>query len=1070
MIHVGVLSLIILGYFALLFAAASWAEHKGKKNRSIIANPTVYTLSMAVFCTSWTFYGSVGRAATTGLDFIAIYLGPTLMAFTWWFFLRKMLRVSKELKLVSIADFISSRYGKSVFLGAVVTIFAVIGIMPYIALQIKAVSETFTLIASAPGQDVMGTDSSFFSHVLRVDTTLILALLLGLFSVIFGARHLDASERHEGLVAAIALESVVKLFAFLMVGVFVTYGLFDGFGDIFAKFLSRFPEKQGLLLLDSEFSSYTTWATFIVMSMMAFMFLPRQFHIMVVENTREKHILEAMWRFPAYLFLINIFVIPVALGGLLLNDGDAGQADYFVVSIPLMADHLWLGLLVFVGGFSAAAGMVMLSSVALSTMMLNNLLMPVILKIKSLHGNDISGLLINLKRICIFVAILVGYGFYNVIGESYTLVKIGFISFIGATQFAPAVLFGLYWKRANRIGVLTGLILGFIVWFYTLLVPSFVFSGWLGGEILEDCLLHLGFLCPLHLFGMQGLDMWSHSLLWTMFFNVGALVSLSFLFGQDEVQKEQAARFVDIFSKTGVVAKKQRLSKAPTADELMQLMSKFIGEKKAQAAISAFLGERRIVDPELPEIKDFTERTLAGYVGSALARIIVENYLAARGSRMEDVFDIFGSVNISRAATREQLQVLFEAAKVVASGQDLQTIMDNLLDLLTRQFPFDLCVVRIVDEQGKKLRLMSQKGMSMQHLDDADREVNLDTVIGEAFLTNTIQVVNDTDGVERPVSAKIMQREGITSFAHAPIAVEGRPVGVLSAFSRTDKGIFTEEFIEVFESIAAQLGIAWRNARQTERLIAARQYRRELEIAKNIQLGLLPTSPPDVPGASLAGVCVTADHVGGDYYDFLVNDDDSLDLVIADVSGHNIAAALIMAEVRTFIQAQSLSRKQPSRLSRDLNRFFHTNLVKTEMFITMFYLKYYPQSREIAYSNAGHNLPLIWKSRRQEFQVLDAEGLILGIKPEVEYEEKTERLEPGDVLVLYTDGITEARNQMGDFFGEQRLCSLIREQSSAHPHEVIDHLLNQLQLFTGSENFKDDISMVVMRIEGESDP
>jgi serine phosphatase RsbU (regulator of sigma subunit) len=295
--------------------------------------------------------------------------------------------------------------------------------------------------------------------------------------------------------------------------------------------------------------------------------------------------------------------------------------------------------------------------------------------------------------------------------------------------------------------------------------------------------------------------------------------------------------------------------------------------------------------------------------------------------------------------------------------------------------------------------------------------------------------------------------------------VEGRPVGVLSAFSRTDKGIFTEEFIEVFESIAAQLGIAWRNARQTERLIAARQYRRELEIAKNIQLGLLPTSPPDIPGASLAGVCVTADHVGGDYYDFLVNDDDSLDLVIADVSGHNIAAALIMAEVRTFIQAQSLSRKQPSRLSKDLNRFFYTNLVKSEMFITMFYLKYYPQSREVAYSNAGHNLPLIWKSRRQEFQTLDAEGLILGIKPEVEYEEKTGQLEPGDVLVLYTDGITEARNKSGHFFGEQRLCSLIREQSSAHPHEIIDHLLHQLQLFTGSENFKDDISMVVMRIE-----
>ena len=1064
MINLGLLSLIILGYFALLFGAASWAERKGKKGQSVIANPTVYTLSMAVFCTSWTFYGSVGRAATTGLDFIAVYLGPTLMAFTWWFFLRKMLRVSKELKLVSIADFISSRYGNSVILGAVVTIFAVIGIMPYIALQIKAVSQTFDLI-SAPVFAANAKDHNVFMHIFRIDTTLILAVLLGIFSVVFGARHLDTSERHEGLVAAIALESVVKLVAFLAVGIFVTYGLFDGFGDIFSRVLNRFPEKEHLLLLSSEFSSYTTWATFIIMSMMAFMFLPRQFHIMVVENTREWHIREAMWRFPAYLFLINLFVIPIALGGLLLHDGDVSRADYFVVSIPMMADQQWLAVLVFVGGFSAAAGMVMLSSVALSTMMLNNLLMPAILKIRSLQGRDISGLLINLKRVCIFVVIFVGYVFYNMIGESYTLVKIGFISFIGATQFAPAVICGLYWKRANRIGVITGLVLGFVVWFYTLLVPSFVFSGWMGNEILETCLLNLRFLCPLHLFGMYGLDMWSHSLLWTLFFNLGSLVTLSFLFGQDEVQKEQAVKFVDVFSKAPGPGKKQRLSKAPTANELIELMSKFIGEDKAEAAISSFLGERKIVDPQLPEIKDFTERTLAGYVGSAPARIIVDNYLAARGSKMEDVFDIFGSVNISRTTTREQLQVLYEAAKVVASGRNLQAILDNILELLTRHFPFDLCVVRIADEQGKKLRLRSQKGMSLEHLDDPDREVNMDTVIGEAFLTNTIQVVNDTDAVDRPVSARIMQREGIKSFAHAPITVEDKPVGVLSAFSRTDKGIFTEEFIEVFQSIAAQLGIAWRNACQTEHLIAARQYERELEIARNIQLSLLPARPPQVPGVSLAGACVTAYHVGGDYYDFLINEDNSLDLVIADVSGHNIAAALIMAEVRTFIHAQSFNRQQARRISRALNRFFYPSLVKAEMFITMFYLKYFPENRQVTYANAGHNLPLIWRRASQKFQSLDADGLIMGIKPEVEYEEKLEQLEEGDLVFLYTDGITEARNANGEFFGEHRLCDLIRYTQDAQPQEIVEHLLRYLQEFTGSLGFKDDISMVVMRVE-----
>ncbi len=1065
MISLGILSLIILGYFAILFAVATLAERRGRRNRSLIANPTVYTLSMAVYCTSWTFYGSVGRAATTGLDFIAVYLGPTLMAFTWWFFLRKMLRLSKELKLVSIADFISSRYGNSVFLGAVVTLFAVIGIMPYIALQIKAVSQTLSLIAG-PSFHEPGMQFTRLPHILHLDTTFVLAVMLGIFSVLFGARQLDASERHEGLVAAIALESIVKLVAFLAVGIFVTYGLFDGFGDVFIRFLDRFPEKKDLLLLDTPQSSYTTWATMIIMAMMAFMFLPRQFHIMVVENTREEHLREAMWRFPSYLFLITLFVMPIALGGLLLTDGDSSLADYFLVFIPLLADQPWLAVVAFIGGFSAAAGMVMVSSVALSTMMLNNLLVPIILQIKTLQERDISGLLVHLKRICIFVAIFFGYLFYKVIGDSYALVKIGFISFIAATQFAPAVICGLFWKRANHLGALVGLILGFVVWFYTLLIPSFVFSGWLGDGILEHGLFHFSLLRPLQLFGLQGLDMWSHSLLWTMFFNVGALVSFSFLTGQNEEQKRQATQFVDVFNKPlAPVGKKQRLSKAPPVTEFVELMSKFIGEEKAEEALRGYLGDRRLTETDLADLKQFTERTLAGYVGSAPAKIIVDNYLATRGSKMEDVFDIFGSVNISRTASREQLQVLFEAAKVVASGRELQTVLDDLLELLTRQFPFDLSIVRIIDEEGKKLKVRSQKGMSSQHMDDSDREASKNTIIGEAFVTNTIQVVNDTDDINRPVTAQIMQREGIKSFAHAPITIEDRPIGVLSAFSRTDKGIFTEEFIEVFQSIAAQLGIAWRNARQTEHLIAARQHERELEIAKNIQMGLLPAQPPEVPGISMAGTCVSAAHVGGDYYDFLVNEDNSLDVVIADVSGHNVAAALIMAEVRTFIQGRAASRQDARHLTRALNSFFYTNLVKAEMFITLFYLKYFPDSQRIAYCNAGHNPPLVWRKSQQTIHHLDAEGLILGIMSDVEYEIKSDELEAGDLVLLYTDGVTEARNEKGEFFGEQGLYNFIKEHKDEEPEKIIAQLLNELHAFTGSHIFKDDITLVVMRIE-----
>ena len=440
MISLKIVALVSLIYFGILFGVAYFADRQRERGRSMIDNPSVYSLSLAVYCTSWTFYGSVGRAATTGIDFLTIYLGPTLMAFTWWFLLRKMVRISKEQNLTSIADFISSRYGKSPMLGAIVTVFAVLGIMPYIALQLKAVARSFDLLVNP-----LSTNNTV--HILpqldlQFDSALVAALILGLFGVLFGARHLDTSGRHEGLVAAIALESLVKIVAFVAAGIFVTYGLFDGFTDIFHDFLMRFPEREHLLRLGTEENSYAHWLSMTVISMMAVMFLPRQFHIMVIENCREEHIRKAMWRFPAYMFVINLFVIPIALAGLLLGNGDTHNADFFVLTLPLQYGQPWLAMLVFIGGFSASAGMVMVSSVALSTMILNHLVIPVILRFQS-KAQNLSILLINLKRTGIIVVILLGYIYYRFLGESAALVNIGLISFVAATQFAPAVIGGL---------------------------------------------------------------------------------------------------------------------------------------------------------------------------------------------------------------------------------------------------------------------------------------------------------------------------------------------------------------------------------------------------------------------------------------------------------------------------------------------------------------------------------------------------------------------------------------------------------------------------------------------------
>lgn len=1070
MISTQVVLIISLLYFVLLFATAFYADRRRQMDKSLLKNPHIYSLALAIYCTSWTYYGSVGRAATSGLEFLPIYLGPTLMAFTWWFVLRKMVRISKEQNIVSIADFISSRYDRSALLGAIVTLFAMFGIMPYIALQLKAVATTLDIISNPLAHPPGGLQNLVSQLPPQIDTAFIVALVLGLFGMLFGARHLDSSERHEGLVVAVALESLIKLIAFLAVGIFVTYGLFDGFFDIFSQFSWKFPERHALFQLGTEQTPYTKWFSLIFLSMMAIMFLPRQFHIMVTEIADEEHIKKAMWGFPAYTFLINLFVIPIALGGLILNGGDSSQADFFVLSLPLQSGHRWLALLVFLGGLSASAGMVMVSSVTISTMIHNHLVMPFILRMK-IQIQDFSGILINLKRLGIVGVVFLGYFYFKIIGDSYALVNMGLISFLAATQFAPAVIGGLYWKRANHKAATVGLILGFLLWFYTLLIPSFVRSGWLDIDILNHGLYGIELLKPLELFGLRGFDIYSHALFWSLLFNISAYLTISFFSKQSETEALQADKFVDALRADRLISPRlKRISKAPTVMEFVELMSKFIGDKQANQAITEFLENREInargslADHEIPHLKSFTERTLAGYVGAAPARIILENYLSTRGSKMEDVFDIFGSVTISHAASREQLSVLYDAAQIVASGADLPTVLDNILTLLSAQFKFDLCVIRFLEKESMTLVVKSQQGMSSVHFGQSERNLNMDTYIGQAFLSNVTAVVNDTDFLDKPASAEIIMREGITCFAHTPIIIEGEPVGVLSAFSRSVKGIFTKEFIALFENLAGQIALAWRNDKQLQGLLEVHEQEREMLIARNIQSSLLPTNIPEMEAVAIAGLCVPAHQIGGDYFDFIPRESSCFDLIIADVSGHNIGSALIMAETRTFIHARIDSIKQPATMLHSLNRFFFDNMDCSDLFVTMFYIHYCPDKHCLSYSSAGHNQPVLWRKKRNKIEFLDADGMIFGIKPEVDFEQVQTQLEAGDILLLYTDGIVEAEDSNGEFFGAERLGKLLQEADNLEPQEIIDRIMDQVRIFTGLRHFIDDITLVVMKV------
>lgn len=1062
-------------YILLLFMVAYYADGRREQGRSIISNPYIYSLSIAIYATSWTFYGSVGKASTTGLDFLLIYLGPSLAAFSWWFVLRKIVRIAKENNITSIADFISSRYGKSQWLGALVTLIALLGIIPYIALQLKAVSTTFSILATYIHQQAPG----LHSHITGQEHSgFISAIVLGLFGVIFGARHLVSSERHEGLVAAIAVESMVKLVAFLAVGLFVCYSLYNGAGDIFATMSARDPSLFEKLTTIS--SPSPTWFSMLFLSMGAVMFLPRQFHVMVIENSSEEHIKKAMWLFPAYMFVINLFVLPIAFAGILTTGGTLG-ADYFVLTLPLNAGHQWLALVAFLGGFSAAAGMVMLESVAISTMLLNHLVMPVIVRLNP--RNWFPFLLINLKRCGIFLVVLLGYVYQQILGETYMLVNMGLISFAAVAQFAPALIGGLYWHRGNKTGAISGILLGFLVWFYTLLLPSFIKSGWWRTDLLEQGPFGISLLKPTELFGLAGFDIWSHCIFWSILCNLGGYLVCSILLGQGETEREQVRKFVDVFERKaeGEIPETKRLSKPITIMEFVTLLSKFIGQQQAHSAISEYMGDREIDEKggvsefELPNLKRFIERTLAGSVGAAAAGAIVESYLSDIGSRMESVYDAFSTVRSSLEESREALYVRLKASEIMNRTLDLDIIMDDLLELLQKEFKFELAIIRLTTPEGI-LTVRSHKGNAGSSLVEKDWLPEIDTYIGEAFLSNKPQFVNDTRNITKPVSREIMNGEGIRSFAHIPIATHGdSPFGMLSVFSRTIVGMFTKPFLRLLESLAGQLAQAVkiereREAKESERrgkehaLLENARVTRDMELARQIQLSLLPSKPPAIQGLVVASRCLPAAHVGGDYFDFFTRGESLLDFVIADVSGHSVGAALIMVETRSVLRAQTHTAGGASGMLSVLNRLLYEDLTSAELFITMFYATFDQTGNILTYANAGHNQPLLVRSSTGICEELDAEGLIIGVRPEVVFEEKKVSLSHGDLVVFYTDGITEAARSDGELFGMERLSELVSTIKDHDPEFILAAILASARMFSDDDAFVDDVSLVVIKV------
>ena len=699
------IALVSVAYLGLLFAIAFYADKRAGAGRSIIASPYVYALSLGVYATSWTFYGSVGRAAANGVGFLPIYLGPTLAAALFWLVLRKIVRISRANRITSIADFIASRYGKSAALAGIVTVIAVIGIIPYIALQLKAVSGSFLLLASAPEV----TRPAAGAGPVLADTALYAALALALFAILFGARHLDAAERHEGMVAAIAFESVVKLVAFLAIGLFVTFGLYAGFDDLFGRVAAE-PKLAHLLApFEGPAGSYASWAWLLVLSAFAILCLPRQFQVAVVENVDESHIARASWLFPLYMLAINLFVLPIAFGGLLHFPGGAVDADTFVLALPIAERQPWLALAVFLGGLSAATGMVIVETVALSTMVCNDLVMPLAFRsgLLRLHeGRDLSRLLLGIRRAAIVVILLLGYAYFRFAGEAYALVAIGLISFAAVAQFAPAMLGGLYWKQATRTGAVAGLLAGFAVWAYTLLAPSFARSGWLPAGFVEQGPWGIALLKPLALFGLAGLDEITHSMIWSMLANCGAFVLGSLLVAPAPREQAQAVRFVDVFRQPaeGPGAWRGELS----IDDLRNLLGRFLGTDRASVLIEEFAARKGVAPAALradAELAQFAETQLAGVIGSASARAAVASLAKEEGLGVAEVMNILDETSqllaYSRELERKRQELELATAELRAANerlQELDRMKDDFVSTVSHELRTPLTSIRAFAE------------------------------------------------------------------------------------------------------------------------------------------------------------------------------------------------------------------------------------------------------------------------------------------------------------------------------------------------------------------------------------
>ncbi len=681
-----------LGYIGLLFLIASYGDRARKFGRASRSRLLIYPLSLAIYCTSWTFFGSVGLASRTGFEFLTIYIGPILMIGLASPLIVRIVRLAKAQNITSIADFIAARYGKGQAVAAVVALIAIVGTVPYIALQLKAVSASLATILAHASPD------SGVTQPMLGDIALFVALSMATFAVLFGTRHIDATEHQDGLMLAVATESIVKLVAFLAVGAFVTFWMFGGPIELFAQAVRRADTAEAL----ARESRPGMFVAMTLLSVGAILLLPRQFHVCVVENNSEAEIKRAAWLFPAYLVLINLFVVPIAIAGLLTFPAGRVDSDMFVLALPLSAGSDVMTVIAFLGGLSAATAMVIVESVALAIMASNDIVVPLVLKQRegfiAKHAN-VGALLLTVRRVAIFAVLLLAYLYYRSAAEAQ-LASIGLLSFAAVAQLAPAFFGGLIWRRATARGAIAGMVTGILVWAYTLLLPSFADVGIIGERFLSDGPFGIGWLRPQSLFGLEFAPL-VHGVVFSLGLNVLAYLGFSLMRAPSSIERLQANVFVP--SQLAPTPSLRLWRSSVTVEELTTTIARYLGAERTRDSFDGFARSRSIsLEPQSEanfELVRHAEHLLASAIGAASSRFVLSLLLRKRTVSTKAALKLLDDANAAIHFNREILQTALDHVRqgIAVFDKDLQLICSN------RRFGDILDLPRELTQVGTRL-------------------------------------------------------------------------------------------------------------------------------------------------------------------------------------------------------------------------------------------------------------------------------------------------------------------------------------------------------------------------------